>query len=115
MLGRHVREQLLRTGRRGDELLFGSTPYSPFSSTRVTARADKAWKAAKLDRITMHEPRHTYASYMIAAGVNAKTLSTYMGHARTAITLDLYGHLFPGNEKEAAGLLDAYLDARGWG
>jgi integrase len=46
---------------------------------------------------------------MIAAGVNAKALSTYMGHASISITLDRYGHLMPGNEEEAAGLLDAYL------
>jgi integrase len=48
---------------------------------------------------------------MIAAGVNAKALSTYMGHANISITLDTYGHLMPGNESEAADLLDAYLDA----
>ena len=46
---------------------------------------------------------------MIAAGVNAKALSTYMGHANISITLDRYGHLMPGSEGEAAGLLDAYL------
>jgi integrase len=44
-----------------------------------------------------------------AAGVNAKVLSTYMGHASVMIALDRYGHLFPGNEEEAAGLLDDYL------
>ena len=43
---------------------------------------------------------------MIAAGVNAKALSTYMGHSTITITLDRYGHLLPGNEREAAGLLD---------
>jgi integrase len=31
-----------------------------------------------------------------------------MGHANFSITLDRYGHLMPGNEAEAAGLLDAY-------
>jgi integrase len=46
---------------------------------------------------------------MIAAGCDAKALSTYMGHANIAITYDRYGHLMPGNEAEAAGLLDAYL------
>jgi len=46
---------------------------------------------------------------MIAAGVNAKALSTFMGHANIAITMDLYGHLMPGSEAEAASLLDAYL------
>ena len=47
---------------------------------------------------------------MIAAGVNAKSLSAYMGHTSISITLDRYGHLFPGNESEAAALLDAYLE-----
>ena len=46
---------------------------------------------------------------MIAAGVNAKALSAYMGHSSITITLDRYGHLMPGNEEEAAALLDTYL------
>ena len=46
---------------------------------------------------------------MIAAGVNAKALSAYMGHANISITLDRYGHLMPGNEEQAADLLDGYL------
>jgi integrase len=62
-----------------------------------------------LDPIGLHECRHTFASLMIAAGVNAKALATYMGHSSVTITLDRYGHLMPGNEDEAAGLLDEYL------
>jgi hypothetical protein len=46
---------------------------------------------------------------MIAAGVNVKALSTFMGHANIRITLDQYGHLLPGAEDEAAGLLDAQI------
>jgi integrase len=46
---------------------------------------------------------------MIAAGVNAKALSSYMGHSTITVTLDRYGHLLPGNEREAAGLLDTWL------
>jgi site-specific recombinase XerD len=49
---------------------------------------------------------------MIAAGVNAKALSTFMGHANISITLDRYGHLMPGTEAEAAKLLDTYLTAQ---
>jgi hypothetical protein len=48
---------------------------------------------------------------MTAAGVNAKALSTFMGHANISITLDRYAHL-PGSEEEAAGLLDASLTAQ---
>jgi integrase len=102
---------LMRTGRREDDLVFGDTTLTPFEPRRLTDRADAAWKAAGLARICLHECRHTFASLMIAADVNAKALSTYMGHSTIAFTLDKYGHLMPGNEDDAAGLLDAYLTA----
>ena len=73
------------------------------------ARVRPIWEAAGLPAIDLHEARHTYASMMIAAGVNAKTLSAYLGHANIAITLDLYGHLLPGNEDQAAALFNGYL------
>ena len=100
-------------GRFGDELIFGNTPQSPFyRANMLQRRADKAWEVAELERITPHACRHTFASLMIAAGVNAKALSTFMGHATISVTLDRYGHLMPGSEEEAAGLLDDYLDAQ---
>ena len=60
-----------------------------------------------LDRITPHECRHTFASYLIASGLNAKAVTTLMGHSSIQITFDRYGHLFPGHEDEAAEGLDA--------
>jgi integrase len=56
--------------------------------------------------------RHTYAGFVIAAGVNVKALQAFLGHASITMTLDLYGHLLPGSDDEAAALIDAYL-ARG--
>ena len=105
-------DELARSGRRGTDLLFGRTADDPFRPGTCRKRADKAWERAGIDRLTFHECRHTFASLMIAAGVNAKALSTYMGHANISITLDRYGHLMPGNEDEAAGLLDSYLKAQ---
>jgi integrase len=84
-----------------------------FGSDRQVRRwaegAGQAWLADGLRRLTLHDASHSYASLMIAAGVNAKALSTFMGHANIAITLDLYGHLMPGSEAQAADLLDSYL------
>ena len=51
-----------------------------------------------------------FASISIAAGLNAKSLSSYLGHSSIQITLDRYGHLMAGNEHEAAALIDAYLE-----
>jgi integrase len=103
-----LREYQLRSGRR-EGLVFGRSAGRPFNDTSVSGRARTAWRRAGVEPITLHECRHTFASLMIAAGVNAKALSVYMGHASVMITLDRYGHLFPGNEEEAAGLLDDFL------
>jgi integrase len=72
-------------------------------------RGRDAAEAAGVEAPTLHLCRHGYAAICIAAGVNAKALSTYMGHANIRVTFDQYGHLMPGNEDEAASLLDAYL------
>jgi integrase len=98
----HLDEHLLTAnGQR----VFGT----PSWVCKSNERARERWEAAGLPVLTLHEARHTYASLMIAAGVNAKALSTFMGHANIGITLDLYGHMLPGSEAEAATLLDAYL------
>lgn len=94
----------------GDALVFGREGGQPFHAATLYRRADKAWEAAEVaDRLRLHRARHTYASFMIAAGVNAKALASYMGHSSIKVTFDLYGHLMPGSEGEAADLLDAFL------
>jgi integrase len=97
-----------RLDHPGDGLVFGADG-RPFNPTSVAQRAKRAWQAARLDPITLHECRHTFASLMIAAGVNAKALSTFLGHSSVTITFDRYGHLFPGSESEAADVLHGYL------
>jgi integrase len=104
--------RFLSCGYCGSDRFFGlATGASPFDPSKLTKRADRAWRDTGLERITLHECRHTFASLMIAAGVNAKSLQSFMGHANISITLDRYGHLMPGSEAEAAGLLDAYMKA----
>jgi integrase len=104
-------EHRLRTSWT-EGFVFGRSAETPFDARGLARRAETAWKNARpspLEPISLHECRHTFASLMIAAGVNAKALSSYMGHSSITITLDRYGHLMPGNEDAAAELLDAYL------
>jgi integrase len=96
----------------GEGLLFGRTTELPFDPSTVVARAKRAWRAAGLRSIGLHEARHTFASLMIAAGGNAKALCTFMGHSSIQVTFDRYGHLMPGGDDEAAARLDAYLEQR---
>jgi Phage integrase family len=53
-------------------LVFGLTDGAPFSPSTVAQRAERAWRAGGLEPVTLHECRHTFATLMIAAGVNAK-------------------------------------------
>jgi integrase len=102
-------EHKLVTCRDGG-LVFGSTTTQPFTPTAVRKRALTAWRKAGLEPIGLHECRHTFASLLIAAGLNAKAITAYLGHASIQTTFDLYGHLMPGNEDEAVALVDAYLE-----
>jgi integrase len=109
-LARELAAQKLRTGRDGGALVFGLTAEQPFNPSTVRIRANETWEAAGLEPIGLHESRHTCASGLIAAGANAKTISTVMGHASIAITFDTYGHLMPGGLEEALDRFDAFLD-----
>lgn len=90
-------------------LVFPSPKGGPFDDRALAVRAKAAWTEAKLQPIGLHEARHTYASLMIAAGVNIKTISEWMGHSSVTITLDRYGHLLPGSAQVALGLLNDFL------
>jgi integrase len=100
----------LRQGSGGVGFVFSATGEQPFDPSNALRAARRVWQAAGLRPLGFHQCRHTYASFMIAAGVNAKALSAYMGHSSITVTLDRYGHLMPGNERQAAALLEAFLE-----
>jgi integrase len=106
-------EHRVASGSPEPEALVFSEQGQPFDDKVVRDRARAAWVEAELEPIGLHEARHTAASVMIAAGINIKALSEFLGHASVMTTLDLYGHLLPGALAEAADRLDAYLDATG--
>jgi len=60
-------------------------------------------------KLRLHDLRHSYASIMLAAGVNIKVVSESLGHANIGITLDTYSHLLPGAGKSAAECFDKLL------
>jgi integrase len=105
----YLDEHKLASGRSGADLAFSRTAQDPFVPSTARNRALAAWKAAGLERITLHECRHTFASLMIAAGENPKAIQTFMGHATIQMTFDRYGHLMPGSRDEARARMDEYL------
>lgn len=104
----YLDEHLLGLGWR-EGFVFGLTSADPYTVTALTVRATKAWRAAKLERVTLHECRHTFASMLIHAGVNPKAIQEFMGHSTIEMTFDRYGHLMPGSRDQAWERVDADL------
>lgn len=119
-LSKLLAAHLLKTGRSGDDFVFGTTKTRPFTPTHMRRRALKAWadenaKRAErneplLEPIAFHSCRHTYVSLMYAAGVPLETIGDYVGHSSTYMT-DKYRHLLPGSHDDARKKLDALLAA----
>jgi integrase len=66
-------------------------------------------KAADVRPITFHGLRHTCATLLFAAGVPVKVIQERLGHKRIEITLDIYAHVLPSMQREAATRLAGLL------
>lgn len=68
-------------------------------------------RAAGLERFRLHDLRHTHASLLLLAAVPIHVVSQRLGHARIQTTLDLYGHLLPNSDPDAAATFSGLLQA----
>lgn len=66
-------------------------------------------RAAGVPEIRLHDLRHTHATLGLAAGVPAKVMQERLGHSSIQITLDLYSHVVPGMQADAAARIGALL------
>ena len=70
-------------------------------------------KAMLPTTITFHSLRHTHATQLLAAGVDAKTVSARLGHSSVAFTLQTYTHVLQTVERAAADAIGAILTGNG--
>ena len=61
---------------------------------------------AKLRRVRFHDLRHTFASLLLQNGESPVYVKEQMGHSSIQVTVDCYGHLIPGGNKQAVDRLD---------
>ncbi|MFC5791991.1 site-specific integrase [Agromyces tardus] len=97
-------------GKERDELVFAG-PYGehlrrPNTSENTTSWFLRALTAAGLERMTIHDLRHTAASLAISAGANVKAVQRMLGHASAAMTLDVYADLFDDDLTAVSTALD---------
>ncbi len=79
----------------------------PLSPRMVVVHFDKACKGAMVKRITLHGLRHTCATLSLGAGVPVHVVQQRLGHASSTITLDVYSHVLPSQQADAASKLAA--------
>lgn len=66
-------------------------------------------KRAQLPSIRFHDLRHTSATLLLSAGVHPKVVQERLGHSQISVTLDIYSHVLPTMQIEAAGKMDQLL------
>ena len=59
---------------------------------------------------TLHDLRHTFATFMIAEGADARTVSGYLGHANLSMTLDIYADVEPEAKERAVKYIEGAFD-----
>jgi integrase len=75
-------------------------PYNPERFSREFARALD--RRPELPRLRLHDLRHTWATLALQAEVPLRIVSERLGHSSTAITADVYSHVTPTMQKDAA-------------
>lgn len=82
----------------------------PFVPDSISQKWDRFREAHHLPKIRFHDLRHTYATAMIAAGVDPKTVQTRLGHSDIQVTLNTYSHCLPTMNKAAGDTMDLLLN-----
>jgi integrase len=67
---------------------------------------DRRVARTDVPRIRFHDLRHTHATLMLMAGVPPKVVSERLGHATVAFTMEIYAHVIPGMQADAANLFE---------
>jgi integrase len=106
-------EELLRLGiRLADETFVCAREDGlPLQPDSFTHDWDRKIATTGLPRIRFHDLRHTHATLLLASGVHPKIASERLGHSKVGITLDLYSHVLPNMQADAAALVDGALRA----
>ena len=106
--GRHVESTYEQLGTR---ITFASAPSgwvfrradgTPIHPDSLTQTFGRRVRRAGVPHIRLHDLRHTHATLLLQAGVAPKIVSERLGHATVAFTMQVYAHVIPGMQADAA-------------
>ncbi len=112
---RKQNEERLKLGAawQNHDLVFPSEVGTPSTHSNITQVYKRVLKNAELrTSLRLYDLRHSHATLLLKAGVHAKVVSERLGHSTIALTLDVYSHVLPSMQAEAAAHLETMLYCR---
>jgi integrase len=104
-------QELLRLGKglSDDDLVIAHADGSVVQPIYISQHWARTIKATQLAHLRFHDLRHAHATHLLANGIHPKVASERLGHSKVGITLDLYSHVIPGMQEDAAATVDTAL------
>ena len=106
-------QELLKLGvpLTDDAFVVAQADGSPLQPRTITHQWHQLLANNKtLARVRFHDLRHAHATHMLSSGVHPKIASERLGHSKVGITMDLYSHVIPGMQEDAAARVDRALE-----
>jgi integrase len=91
--------------------VFASTVGTPVEPRNVNRRWDELRERAGLNWLRLHGLRHGCATFMMAAGMPARTIMGVLGHSEIGLTMNTYTHVLAQLREDAADAIDRILGA----
>ena len=97
-----------------DSGLVFTTPIGTVVDPRNLNRLlDNLCLRAQVRRVRVHDLRHTCASLLLAQGVEPRVIMETLGHSHIATTMNIYAHVLPVLQRQAADRMDDLLSRDG--
>jgi integrase len=103
-------EALRRLPHDASGFVFTRPDGGPWHPQRITDRWRRQWPVLDLPRLRLHDLRHCHATLLLDQGVPIKVVSERLGHTTIAMTMDLYAHVLPAQDRNAAAAIARALD-----
>ena len=101
------KRQALKDGKPFSELVFTGDRDDNLNRKSLKYALDQCLEAASLEKIRIHDLRHSYATIRLMRGHNVGDVSYQLGHSSIKITYDVYAHWIPGSFKSEVDDLDS--------
>lgn len=105
-----LQERLL-AGARWQEsgFVFTTRIGTPIEPSNLTKTFQALLVKAGLPHVRFHDLRHTAATFLLAQGVDARTIMETLGHSQISLTMNTYSHVLPTLQRDAAKRMNQLL------